>query len=250
MGNSLSQTIAEAESVNSFKRESDSCLKKRILKHMGSEQEIKEPEVQEPAVSAENESTEGSASVSFAGEPYSAFYVQLYNGNQEEKVAVPSVVVQPASNNESEDDQGLAENEAQVVQEVDQVPGTDVKTPTAPSAPEQTEEMSTAGTGQEASAESDSAPQQQSAPEAEVAMSQSMPPGFMYKVEAVHNFEAANADELNLQRGDIVLVIPSEIKEDQDAGWLTGIRELDWLQYGAANTAKGLFPKNFTQQLE
>ncbi|XP_067888762.1 uncharacterized protein [Heterodontus francisci] len=166
------------------------------------------------------------------------------------KVSVPSVVVQPASNNEGEDDQGPAENEDRDMQEVDHMPATDVKISAAASAPEQIEEMNSASTGQEVSAESASAPQQQSAPEAEVAVPQSMPPGFMYKVQALHNFEAANADELNFQRGDIVLVIPSEIVEDQDAGWLTGIRESDWLQYGAVNTSKGLFPKNFTQQLE
>lgn len=31
----------------------------------------------------------------------------------------------------------------------------------------------------------------------------------------MHDFEAANSDELDLKRGDIVLVIPTELMEDQ-----------------------------------
>ncbi|XP_041045357.1 amphiphysin [Carcharodon carcharias] len=210
-----------------------------------STEEIKEPEVQEPAVSAETESTED-----VTPEAETEQDKTISEDLEPSQVSVPSVIVQPASNNEGEDDRGPEEDEAQDLQEVEQMPVTDLKTSEAASASEQTEEISSASTGQNVSAESASAPQQQSAPEGEVSDLQSMPPGFMYKVQALHNFEAANADELNLQRGDIVLVIPSEVLEDQDAGWLTGIRESDWLQYGTANTYKGLFPKNFTQQLE
>lgn len=31
----------------------------------------------------------------------------------------------------------------------------------------------------------------------------------------MHDFEAANPDELDLKRGDIVLVVPTELVEDQ-----------------------------------
>lgn len=34
-------------------------------------------------------------------------------------------------------------------------------------------------------------------------------------MEALHDFEAANSDELTLQRGDVVLVIPSDSEADQ-----------------------------------
>uniref|UniRef100_A0A8C9TIZ8 Amphiphysin n=1 Tax=Scleropages formosus TaxID=113540 RepID=A0A8C9TIZ8_SCLFO len=76
-----------------------------------------------------------------------------------------------------------------------------------------------------------------------------LPPGFLYKVEVLHDFEAANSDELDLKRGDLVLVVPTELAEDQDAGWLTGLKEADWLQQGSS-AQKGLFPENFTQRLE
>lgn len=36
----------------------------------------------------------------------------------------------------------------------------------------------------------------------------------------------------------------------QEAGWLTGIKESEWLQYRDANSYKGLFPENFTRRLE
>ncbi|XP_065132596.1 amphiphysin isoform X7 [Paramisgurnus dabryanus] len=76
-----------------------------------------------------------------------------------------------------------------------------------------------------------------------------MPRGFLYKVETLHDFEAANPDELELKKGDIVLVVPTEHPEDQDAGWLTGMKESEWLQLGTS-AHKGLFPENFTQRLD
>lgn len=91
----------------------------------------------------------------------------------------------------------------------------------------------------------------------------------------MHDFEAANSDELELKRGDVVLVVPTASVEDQvreirivmkqksiyfknndlimfvlqEAGWLTGIKESDWLNLGVG-AQRGLFPDNFTQRLE
>uniref|UniRef100_A0AAQ5XFN4 Amphiphysin n=1 Tax=Amphiprion ocellaris TaxID=80972 RepID=A0AAQ5XFN4_AMPOC len=72
---------------------------------------------------------------------------------------------------------------------------------------------------------------------------------FILQVETMHDFEAANSDELELKRGDVVLVLPTASVEDQDAGWLTGIKESDWLTLGVG-AQKGLFPENFTQRLD
>ncbi|EGV97348.1 Amphiphysin [Cricetulus griseus] len=88
----------------------------------------------------------------------------------------------------------------------------------------------------------------------EVKSSESPPPAeteaAATQVETLHDFEAANSDELNLQRGDVVLVVPSDSEADQDAGWLVGVKESDWLQYRDLATYKGLFPENFTRRLE
>uniref|UniRef100_A0A8B9H3H3 Amphiphysin n=1 Tax=Astyanax mexicanus TaxID=7994 RepID=A0A8B9H3H3_ASTMX len=129
--------------------------------------------------------------------------------NSEEKMPIPSVVIEPASSNEGDDDRDG-----------------DIASPTA-----------TSGNGV--------IPDSQTAKDIP---SSGMPSGFMYKVETMHDFDAANPDELELKRGDIVLVIPTELAEDQDAGWLTGVRESDWLVRGAS-AKKGLFPENFTQRL-
>uniref|UniRef100_A0A8B9H3B9 Amphiphysin n=1 Tax=Astyanax mexicanus TaxID=7994 RepID=A0A8B9H3B9_ASTMX len=126
-----------------------------------------------------------------------------------EKMPIPSVVIEPASSNEGDDDRDG-----------------DIASPTA-----------TSGNGV--------IPDSQTAKDIP---SSGMPSGFMYKVETMHDFDAANPDELELKRGDIVLVIPTELAEDQDAGWLTGVRESDWLVRGAS-AKKGLFPENFTQRL-
>uniref|UniRef100_A0AAY4DU02 Amphiphysin n=1 Tax=Denticeps clupeoides TaxID=299321 RepID=A0AAY4DU02_9TELE len=127
---------------------------------------------------------------------------------------IPSVVIEPASSNEGDDDRDG-----------------DIISPTA------TSDSTMSPEGQTAKDISSSA------------SAVGMPPGFLYKVETMHDFEAANSDELELKMGDVVLVIPTDLAEDQDAGWLTGIREADWLQRGT-QAQKGLFPENFTQRLE
>ncbi|XP_041899086.1 amphiphysin isoform X2 [Corvus kubaryi] len=160
--------------------------------------------------------------------------------SQEKVSSIPSVVIEPASNNEGEGEEhevimnepkdGTTEMDAQI-------------TDTSLS------ETSQAGNDQKPAEEIQAVLSQDQPVLAEDAAS-AVPPGFLYKVEVLHDFEAANSDELNLKRGDIVLVIPSETTADQEAGWLTGIKESEWLQYRDANSYKGLFPENFTRHLE
>uniref|UniRef100_A0A3Q3EBR2 Bridging integrator 1a n=1 Tax=Labrus bergylta TaxID=56723 RepID=A0A3Q3EBR2_9LABR len=54
--------------------------------------------------------------------------------------------------------------------------------------------------------------------------------------------------ELEMKAGDVVLVIPFDNAEEQDDGWLMGMKEDDWHQ-NKENAAKGVFPENFTQRL-
>ncbi|XP_074939773.1 amphiphysin isoform X2 [Phalacrocorax aristotelis] len=159
----------------------------------------------------------------------------------EEKVSsIPSVVIEPASNNEGEgEEHEVVMNESEDGTAEMGTQGTD----TSPSVTSQ------GGSEQKSTEEMQAAPSQDQPVLAEDAAS-AMPPGFLFKVEVLHDFEAANSDELNLKRGDIVLVIPSETTADQEAGWLTGIKESEWLQYRDANSYKGLFPENFTHRLD
>uniref|UniRef100_A0A8C3UCQ0 Bridging integrator 1 n=1 Tax=Catharus ustulatus TaxID=91951 RepID=A0A8C3UCQ0_CATUS len=49
-----------------------------------------------------------------------------------------------------------------------------------------------------------------------------MPPGFLFKVQAMHDYTATDTDELQLKAGDVVLVIPFENPEEQvSGGWLS-----------------------------
>ncbi|XP_036866800.1 amphiphysin isoform X1 [Manis javanica] len=164
------------------------------------------------------------------------------DGSQEEKETeaaapqekvIPSVVIQPASNNEGE-----GEHEISVGAEPKEV--TDDAALPGPSGdtPEPATEQRADGDSQTAA----------TTPANEA--SQELPAGFLYKVETLHDFEAANSDELTLQRGDVVLVVPSDSEADQDAGWLVGVKESDWLQYRDLATYKGLFPENFTRRLD
>ncbi|KAG3278156.1 amphiphysin, transcript variant X5 [Ictidomys tridecemlineatus] len=159
----------------------------------------------------------------------------------QEKV-IPSVVIEPASNNEGE-----GEHEMTLGAETKEA--TEDVAPLGPTS--ETPELATEQKPPEDSqalppAPADAADQFASAGEA----SPEVPPGFLYKVETLHDFEAANSDELTLQRGDVVLVVPSDSEADQDAGWLVGVKESDWLQYRDLATYKGLFPENFTRRLE
>ncbi|XP_064299946.1 amphiphysin isoform X4 [Phalacrocorax carbo] len=160
--------------------------------------------------------------------------------SQEKVSSIPSVVIEPASNNEGEgEEHEVVMNESEDGTAEMGTQGTD----TSPSVTSQ------GGSEQKPTEEMQAAPSQDQPVLAEDAAS-AMPPGFLFKVEVLHDFEAANSDELNLKRGDIVLVIPSETTADQEAGWLTGIKESEWLQYRDANSYKGLFPENFTHRLD
>uniref|UniRef100_A0A8C5I199 Myc box-dependent-interacting protein 1-like n=1 Tax=Gouania willdenowi TaxID=441366 RepID=A0A8C5I199_GOUWI len=84
---------------------------------------------------------------------------------------------------------------------------------------------------------------------AEVAVEEAeMPPGFMFKLQVMHDYAANDTDELEMKAGDIVLVIPFDNPEEQDDGWLMGIIESEW-QKNKENPTKGVFPENFTQRL-
>uniref|UniRef100_UPI003AB04CED myc box-dependent-interacting protein 1b n=1 Tax=Centroberyx gerrardi TaxID=166262 RepID=UPI003AB04CED len=75
-----------------------------------------------------------------------------------------------------------------------------------------------------------------------------LPPGFVYKVKAVHDYAATDGDELELKSGDVVLVMAFDNPDEQDDGWLMGVKESQWLQKRDI-AAKGVFPENFTQKV-
>ncbi|XP_010897632.1 myc box-dependent-interacting protein 1 isoform X5 [Esox lucius] len=75
-----------------------------------------------------------------------------------------------------------------------------------------------------------------------------MPPGFLYKVTTMHDYAANDSDELEMKAGDIVLVVTFDNPEEQDEGWLMGMKEEDWIQ-NKGSALKGVFPENFTSRL-
>ncbi|KAM8766026.1 amphiphysin isoform 1-T1 [Rhynchonycteris naso] len=148
--------------------------------------------------------------------------------------SIPSVIIEPASNHEEEEEHDvIVDVEPTKVTEDSILPGPTSEKPELVSEQKATEDSQLAP----------SAPSASQIP-------QEGPPGFLYKVEALHDFEAANSDELTLQRGDVVLVVPSDSEADQAAGWLVGVKESDWLQYRDLASCKGLFPENFTRRLD
>uniref|UniRef100_A0A452ICA6 Myc box-dependent-interacting protein 1 n=1 Tax=Gopherus agassizii TaxID=38772 RepID=A0A452ICA6_9SAUR len=77
-----------------------------------------------------------------------------------------------------------------------------------------------------------------------------MPPGFLFKVQAMHDYAATDSDELPLKAGDMVLVIPFDNPDEQDEGWLMGVKEADWLQRKELDQSRGVFPENFTERVQ
>ncbi|XP_036831226.1 myc box-dependent-interacting protein 1-like isoform X2 [Oncorhynchus mykiss] len=75
-----------------------------------------------------------------------------------------------------------------------------------------------------------------------------MPPGFLFKVTTMHDYAANDSDELEMKAGDIVLVVAFDNPEEQDEGWLIGMKEGDWTQ-NKESAVKGVFPENFTSRL-
>lgn len=76
-----------------------------------------------------------------------------------------------------------------------------------------------------------------------------MPPGFLYKVRAQHDYVATDGDELDLKAGDIVLVVEIDNPDEQDEGWLMGVKESDWQQGKDLEQHRGVFPENFTEKV-
>ncbi|CAM9420233.1 unnamed protein product [Lampetra planeri] len=82
------------------------------------------------------------------------------------------------------------------------------------------------------------------------AQSYEFPPGFLYKVQVQHDYTPVDTDELCLGSGEVVLVLPFESPEQQDSGWLAGIKEADWIAHKVLEGHKGVFPDNFTLRIE
>ncbi|XP_061898277.1 myc box-dependent-interacting protein 1b isoform X5 [Entelurus aequoreus] len=75
-----------------------------------------------------------------------------------------------------------------------------------------------------------------------------LPPGFLYKVKAIHEYAATDGDELELTIGDLVLVLAFDNPDEQDDGWLMGVQESVWIRTKDISS-KGVFPENFTQKV-
>ncbi|TRY94848.1 hypothetical protein DNTS_025188 [Danionella cerebrum] len=75
-----------------------------------------------------------------------------------------------------------------------------------------------------------------------------MPESFLFKVRTMHDYNANDSDELELKAGDVVLVLNFENPDEQDEGWLMGVRESDWMEYKDVEK-KGVFPENFTERM-
>uniref|UniRef100_A0A8K9WLY0 Myc box-dependent-interacting protein 1 n=1 Tax=Oncorhynchus mykiss TaxID=8022 RepID=A0A8K9WLY0_ONCMY len=73
---------------------------------------------------------------------------------------------------------------------------------------------------------------------------------FLHRVQVttMHDYAANDSDELEMKAGDIVLVVAFDNPEEQDEGWLMGMKQEDWIQ-NKQSSLKGVFPENFTSRL-
>ncbi|XP_071942875.1 myc box-dependent-interacting protein 1-like isoform X2 [Antedon mediterranea] len=68
-----------------------------------------------------------------------------------------------------------------------------------------------------------------------------LPSGVLYKVQAIHDYERKDDDELTFKKGDVIFVINYDEPDDEEDGWLMGRIE--------NSDVKGIFPENFTSRL-
>ncbi|RXG68080.1 Bridging integrator 2 [Armadillidium vulgare] len=68
-----------------------------------------------------------------------------------------------------------------------------------------------------------------------------LPPGVLYRVKATYKYVREDVDELGFDVGEIIHVVEYEDPEEQEEGWLCGMKE--------STQEKGLFPANFTRPL-
>jgi len=76
---------------------------------------------------------------------------------------------------------------------------------------------------------------------ADSASTDNLPPGVLYKVKATYKYQAEDMDELAFEVGEIIDVIEYEDPEEQEEGWLMGVKD--------STGQKGLFPANFTKPI-
>ncbi|XP_015604720.1 amphiphysin isoform X2 [Cephus cinctus] len=73
------------------------------------------------------------------------------------------------------------------------------------------------------------------------ATTDNLPPGVLYRVKATYKYSREDVDELSFDVGEIIRVIEYDDPEEQEEGWLMGIKE--------GTNEKGMFPANFTKLL-
>ncbi|XP_025829879.1 myc box-dependent-interacting protein 1 isoform X2 [Agrilus planipennis] len=73
------------------------------------------------------------------------------------------------------------------------------------------------------------------------ASTDNLPPGVLYKVKATYKYNREDVDELTFDVGEIIQVVEYDDPEEQEEGWLMGIKE--------STGEKGMFPANFTKPI-
>uniref|UniRef100_A0A1B6CJ06 Uncharacterized protein n=1 Tax=Clastoptera arizonana TaxID=38151 RepID=A0A1B6CJ06_9HEMI len=73
------------------------------------------------------------------------------------------------------------------------------------------------------------------------ATTDNLPPGVLYRVKATYKYNREDEDELSFEVGEVIRVIEYDDPEEQEEGWLMGIKE--------GTGEKGMFPANFTRPL-
>ncbi|KAG8040074.1 hypothetical protein G9C98_001190, partial [Cotesia typhae] len=73
------------------------------------------------------------------------------------------------------------------------------------------------------------------------ATTENLPAGVLYRVKATYKYGREDMDELSFDVGEIIQVVEYDDPEEQEEGWLMGIKE--------GTNEKGMFPANFTKPL-
>ncbi|XP_017780140.1 PREDICTED: myc box-dependent-interacting protein 1 isoform X1 [Nicrophorus vespilloides] len=73
------------------------------------------------------------------------------------------------------------------------------------------------------------------------ASTENLPHGVLYRVKSTYKYTREDVDELSFDVGEIIRVIEYDDPEEQEEGWLMGLKE--------TTGERGMFPANFTKPL-
>ncbi|KAL3279919.1 hypothetical protein HHI36_017426 [Cryptolaemus montrouzieri] len=156
----------------------------------------------------------------------------------------PAIPDQPAqSPTQTEQPKTELTNQTSDNSDINSAPASPLQSPTKPDPPKDSPPPSTNGVSAEP-VETPSRPvsEQNGTPTvSNSASTDNLPPGVLYKVKATYKYNREDVDELSFEVGEIIQVVEYDDPEEQEEGWLMGIKDTTGKKECSQRISQGLF---------